>query len=851
MYRPAPFMRALLTWTIAALAAAGPAHALPEELLVGAMKTPTALSLAVDGAGTIYTVDNKAPNAVRRVTPGGCEVILATSPSLDGGRGLAVGPNGNLYVGGTASRNLLRIKPNRDIVELMTSPEFLSLTGGLSPWNPVAIALDPDGSHAYVTDQNTPNIVRVNTVTGARTLAYPRPATDLRPTDPVIHPRGLVVDADGNLFVAAGNEKQVLKVPADNGPPIVMLQDDPAEGGIHVVEPYSVRLDADGNLYVAAYQSDNVLKVTPPGLVTQLIGPLDGLDGPRDLAVGDDGTVYVASAETNFAVFRIPAGGSPERIDDATDNDKLKKPKSIAVDHRGNVYVTGELSGTLIRIATQPGTCGNGVVDGPDETCDYAAGEKNCCCTVDCVTHVEGALCGSDNNECTDDVCDGGNLCVHEPNTRPCTDDRTFCDGAEVCRDGVCTHTGDPCLDGGPCDNQCNEMGGGTGDCAVPAYTPCPEDDNPCTTTSCDGNGQCVARADNAGVTCRERADVCDVAETCTGFSTTCPADQVAGPTATCREVAGECDVAEQCDGSSSACPADLFQEPGMPCSAGTCNAAGKCQHGNGGGGTCGDGVVDLPGEECDLGPLNGADQESCCTARCELQPSTYPCRHRDTVCQQDRICGPSTDGTCPADFVSGPNDQICSPAGAATVDGCKLFRCQDGACSQPICSVDVTPIPKRGSRLPQDFSVVCRQAGGAHIERCGAVGYLDTSAILGGGRAHGNSCPELAARYAAGCATVDPLYPYCQLVERKLGKDGILTGKCRRIFDHTPGRRRCIRWLARLGQPECASTARGAAFAPLFRIETTLTSIETPLDEIPTTTVVKVCDRTVCTDAP
>lgn len=849
-------VRLLVGWIAAGAAIVGQVHAANEIQILSGMKTPTALSLAIDAAGTVYTADNKVPSAVRRITAGGCEAIMASFPQLDGARGLAVGPNGNVYVGATGSHNLLRIEPNGQVVELMTSQQFLTLSAQQSNlWLPVAIALDADGRHAYVSDQNTPVIVRIDTVTGAQSLAYPRPGTDLRPADAIIHPRGMVVDPDGNLFVAAGNEQQVIKVPADGGAAVVVLQDDPL--GIRVTEPYSVRLDGERNLYVAAFGTDNVLKITPSGTVTQLMGPADGLDGPRDLAVTVDGIVYVANAEPGtptansiYPVFRIPNGGPPERIDDAN---FLKKPKSVAVDHRGNVYVTGEFSGNLVRIPTQPtGLCGNGVIDAPDETCDYNAGEKNCCCTLDCTLHPQGALCSSDNNECTDDVCSGGDLCVHAPRTGSCTDDRVFCNGAETCIDAVCTHTGDPCASGGPCNDECRDLGGGTGSCAVLDPIPCPEDDNLCTETRCDGKGHCVPFAAHAGDICRTSAGVCDIAEQCNGLSKNCPTDVLQAPTTVCRaSAAGGCDEAEFCDGISPACPADAFATPGTPCSAGTCDTAGKCQTGGDGAGRCGDKHLD-DGEDCDLGDdLNGAPQESCCTKECQFRSSSFVCRDNESTCQKERTCGDAQSGTCPEGFVSEPNDEICSPEIPDPFNGCKLYRCQDGACSKPICTVQVTPITPAGAKLPQAFAIVCGEADGVKVEGCNAVGYLDATAILGGGsgRTRAASCPDLAAQYQAGCATVDPLYPYCRMVQRKLGKRGILTGKCKRIFDQNPGRRQCIRWLAKLGKPECTTPAV-VGFRPMFRIETTLTDIQAPIG-LPEAIVVKFCDREECRGQP
>jgi hypothetical protein len=59
-----------------------------------------------------------------------------------------------------------------------------------------------------------------------------------------------------------------------------------------------------------------------------------------------------------------------------------------------------------------------------------------------------------------------------------------------------------------------------------PADTTCTDDGNVCTRDVCDGTGSsCTHPAGNAGTVCRAEAGVCDVAETCTGTSASCPAD--------------------------------------------------------------------------------------------------------------------------------------------------------------------------------------------------------------------------------------------------------------------------------------------------------------------------------------
>src|SRR5213079_2947118 len=101
------------------------------------------------------------------------------------------------------------------------------------------------------------------------------------------------------------------------------------------------------------------------------------------------------------------------------------------------------------------------------------------------------------------------------------------------------------------------------------AETGCTDDGNVCTPDVCNGAvgaPACTHAAGNAGTVCRAAVDLCDTTETCTGTSTTCPADAIKPAGTVCRAAAGECDVAESCTGTSTACPTDALKASGTTC---------------------------------------------------------------------------------------------------------------------------------------------------------------------------------------------------------------------------------------------------------------------------------------------
>ncbi|TMB53180.1 MAG: hypothetical protein E6J56_14000 [Deltaproteobacteria bacterium] len=100
-----------------------------------------------------------------------------------------------------------------------------------------------------------------------------------------------------------------------------------------------------------------------------------------------------------------------------------------------------------------------------------------------------------------------------------------------------------------------------------------------------DGNlndGDCCSsscKIESSTTMCRAAAGPCDVAEFCTGTSSTCPADDFKPATFQCRGATGACDVAEFCSGASATCPADVLRPSTFECrpSVGACDLAEFC----------------------------------------------------------------------------------------------------------------------------------------------------------------------------------------------------------------------------------------------------------------------------------
>lgn len=153
-------------------------------------------------------------------------------------------------------------------------------------------------------------------------------------------------------------------------------------------------------------------------------------------------------------------------------------------------------------------------------------------------------------------------------------------------------------------------------------------------------NGDCCSSScqlEANTTVCRASAGVCDIAETCTGSSATCPAQTFQSSSMVCRAASGECDAAENCSGAGAACPSDGVKtngttctDDGNVCSTDTCNGSSTaCQHPAGNAGT----VCRASTGACDVA-------ETCTGAILSCSPDTgAPDSDNDGQCDAVDVC--------------------------------------------------------------------------------------------------------------------------------------------------------------------------------------------------------------------
>jgi sugar lactone lactonase YvrE len=194
------------------------------------------------------------------------------------------------------------------------------------------------------------------------------------------YPADVAVDRKGNIYVATGNHRIRKITPAGVVTTLAGTGDEGYADGAGTEAQFGslngVTVDGRGNVYVADLDNHRIRKITPAGVVTTLAGNGDEgyADGtgteaqfnqPFGVAVDGKGNVYVADTG-NHRIRKIsPAGvvstlaGSGDRgyTDGAGTEAQFYSPIGVAVDRKGNVYVTdvGNRIRTITREKGGPG----------------------------------------------------------------------------------------------------------------------------------------------------------------------------------------------------------------------------------------------------------------------------------------------------------------------------------------------------------------------------------------------------------------------------------------------------------------------------------------------------------------
>ena len=212
---------------------------------------------------------------------------FATSDGLNQAIDTVIGPDGNIYVSGYISDQVLRYAPDGTFIDEFIPAADLNLEA------PTGIAFGPDGN-LYVSSQNTNEVLRYDASTGA--------FIDVFATGGLSSPEGLIFGPDGNLYVSNFTGNNIVRFDGTTGASLGVF----ATGGLN--SPEQMAFGSGGDLYVVSYNSGEILRFDGT-TGSQIGGAFITVAGPTGIAFGPDGNVYVSSYD-NDNIQRYDSAGT-------------------------------------------------------------------------------------------------------------------------------------------------------------------------------------------------------------------------------------------------------------------------------------------------------------------------------------------------------------------------------------------------------------------------------------------------------------------------------------------------------------------------------------------------------------
>ena len=222
-------------------------------------------------------------------------------------------------------------------------------TGSTALNHPKGVIVD-NGGKVYVADTAHNQIVKVTPAGDASALTITGLSASLSA------PEGLALDGSGNLYIAdTGNNRIVVVTSAGAGSAVDL-------GGLTLNSPRGVALDAAGNLYIADTGNNRVVKLPSGGsaAVFTITGLGTALSSPVGLAVDVPGNLYVGDSANN-RIVKVAAGGAASVLSISGLGTSLSAPAGVAVDGFANVFIADSGNNRIVQVTSSgagsvPGT---------------------------------------------------------------------------------------------------------------------------------------------------------------------------------------------------------------------------------------------------------------------------------------------------------------------------------------------------------------------------------------------------------------------------------------------------------------------------------------------------------------
>ena len=244
-------------------------------------------------------------------------------------RGIAVGPNGRLYLADTGNHRLLVLDQEDGLLS--------QVNGGAEPFDDLSeVAVDNNG-RVYALDAGRARLSLFD-AEGEYLSEVPVPATYTGRS------RGMFVDNQNNLWLANTPASRVVVLDLAGN----VLTEFPVSPGLPA-QPVDVAVTPDGNIYVTDVILDQLIRFGPDGQQRQswTIPHSTSLDGAH-LAVGADGSLYLTVPEEGRVLRLDPNGQAIEQWELRQPDGRKMKPVGVAVDAEGRVWVVDSAGGNLV-----------------------------------------------------------------------------------------------------------------------------------------------------------------------------------------------------------------------------------------------------------------------------------------------------------------------------------------------------------------------------------------------------------------------------------------------------------------------------------------------------------------------
>jgi sugar lactone lactonase YvrE len=286
--------------------------------------------LLLTASPTIGATDTTAVQ-LNNLTPVGSGFGYAFATTVD--------KSGNVYVSDYTGGAVYEIVADHGAVSASsTVTKLASLT------SPQGIAVAPNGDLYVCATVNYQYVIEKIALSSNGAVSVFNSSYD--------HPAGLAFDASGNLFVA-DYSSYVYEFVATNG--VISVSSTPLQVGSGYAHAYGVAVDASGNVFIGSGSSSSVYEVLASSSgfsstsTTNAVG--SSFSNPLGVAVDSAGNLYVADSMKN-KVYEIAAAGGFSSTSTAVVLQSMTNPVELSADGNGNIFIATSSSSSILELST-------------------------------------------------------------------------------------------------------------------------------------------------------------------------------------------------------------------------------------------------------------------------------------------------------------------------------------------------------------------------------------------------------------------------------------------------------------------------------------------------------------------